>query len=380
MAVHSNRSNLALFLLFFVLGCINPIELEVRTDDRLLVVDGFITTEPGPHKIRLTRSSDYIGFSFQSGVNVAEENALVAIRSDQGEVFRMAHIGRGIYQTPTDFQPVIGQSYSLNIELMNGDQLVSAPQLITEAPAIENVLLRYNKLPSVDEFSFNSGVDVFVEYQDPAASRNFYLTTHTKGVYPFTSNWDLFFCGNNPFCCVPTFANPELERCFRYERDFPDTGVQVESVQDCRRSGGPQERQFNVYEDSQFNGNLITNKAVFIKDDGRRFEFSYRTQINLMSISPEAFAFFSAIQGQLSIDGDIFDPPPANVRGNMLNLTNPNQQVLGYFGAFDVSSETIYIERDLLEDFQSQFLWTTDCVNLDSSSVEKPLDWQGSSW
>ena len=292
----------------------------------------------------------------------------------------MLEIGSGIYQTPEDFRAVVGETYGLTIQLANGDMLTSTPQLVEPAPDIEKVLLRYKKFPSTDEFNFISGVEVFVEYQDPVESRNFYMTTHTKGVYPFTSNWDLFVCGNNPFCCIPSFNQPELERCFRYERDFPDLGVQVESVQDCRRSGGPQTRQFNLYEDSQSNGVLTTSKAVFVEDDGRRFEFSYRTQVNLMSISAEAFSYFSTLEGQLSIDGDIFDPPPANIVGNILNLSDPNQQILGFFGAFDLSSETVYIERDILEDFQAQFLWTTDCINLDSSTVERPVDWQGSSW
>ncbi len=366
--------------LLFIHSCTNPIELDVREDGRILVVDGYITTEPGPHNIRLTRSSDYVGFNFQSGVNVAEEDAIVIIRTSDGEVVRMLHIGSGIYQTPEGFRAIVGETYGLTIQLANGDMLTSTPQLVEPAPDIEKVLLRYKKLPSTDEFNFTSGVEVYVEYQDPVESRNFYMTTHTKGVYPFTSNWDLFVCGNNPFCCIPSFNQPELERCFRYERDFPDLGVQVESVQDCRRSGGPQTRQFNLYEDSQSNGVLTTSKAVFVEDDGRRFEFSYRTQVNLMSISAEAFSYFSTLEGQLSIDGDIFDPPPANIVGNILNLSDPNQQILGFFGAFDLSSETVYVERDILEDFQAQFLWTTDCINLDSSTVERPVDWQGSSW
>ena len=126
-------------------------------------------------------------------------------------------------------------------------------------------------------------------------------------------------------------------------------------------------------------GEKITTLATFVKDDGRRFEFSYRTKISLLTLTPEAFGFYDRLASQLSIEGDIFDPPPANILGNILSIDEPNS-ALGFFGAYYESSEEFYIENDILEFQQAKIKWSGNCTNLDSSSLVKPLTWTGSSW
>ena len=66
------------------------------------------------------------------------------------------------------------------------------------------------------------------------------------------------------------------------------------------------------------------------------------------SLTTEAYQFFKLLKDQASINGDIFDPPPATLRGNMINLTDPDENVIGYFRASDVAIDSMFLTRDML--------------------------------
>jgi surface polysaccharide O-acyltransferase-like enzyme len=97
--------------------------------------------------------------------------------------------------------------------------------------------------------------------------------------------------------------------------------------------------------------------------------------IHQLSISDEAHAFFSLLDKQISIDGDIFDPPPAFIRGNMINLDNQEENVIGYFFASDAAIDTIFIKRDELDELQITRQINDDCRVINAASTEKPDFW-----
>ena len=64
-------------------------------------------------------------------------------------------------------------------------------------------------------------------------------------------------------------------------------------------------------------------------------------EIRQIALSPDAYDYYVALFDQNALgSGDPFSIPPANVRGNVRNLTNPDQHALGYFEAAEVSVAT----------------------------------------
>lgn len=105
-------------------------------------------------------------------------------------------------------------------------------------------------------------------------------------------------------------------------------------------------------DDKNSNGTVNAVLAAFLPDNGIRFRTRYMVVIHQLSISREAHAFFDLLNKQLSIEGDIFDPPPATIRGNMINLDHGEENVIGYFYVSNVSIDTVFISPTLLEDYQ----------------------------
>lgn len=49
-----------IYILFlFSVSCIDPYSVEVEEGQQLLTIEGIVTTGPGPHEIKLTRSDTY---------------------------------------------------------------------------------------------------------------------------------------------------------------------------------------------------------------------------------------------------------------------------------------------------------------------------------
>ena len=366
------------FLVFVLLNsllfqCVDPIDLPVRDIQPELVIEGFITNEYGPHVIRLTRTSDFTTPFEVAGVIEREEGATVGLRDSDGLYTELRDIGRGYYATSESFRGVVGKSYTLSIETKIRESYISQPVTIPEGAEIDDVLLRYDRKPSLNEFDFTSGINAFVVFEDNAETQDFYLLNHSDGVYPWTAHPE-----DATNALSPCFPSNFSTNCFRYERDYYDAVEIPELIPCLRRSFAS--FGFRTIDDQAFDGKQATILASFIEDDGRRFEYSYRANINLYTIEDDAFAFYQRLDQQLEISGDIFDPPPSPVQGNMIDLDNPSVRPFGYFGAFYVSRKMVYMERDLLEDVQTKVRFAGDCTNMDSSAVFKPLDWEGSSW
>jgi hypothetical protein len=102
---------------------------------------------------------------------------------------------------------------------------------------------------------------------------------------------------------------------------------------------------------------------------------TYQVTIQQLSISKGAYQFFNLLRSQKSINGDIFDPPPATIRGNIINLDNPESNVIGYFYASDVKELSHFIERSELTGVGSTDQINDDCRVLRGASTLKPPDW-----
>ena len=123
-----------------------------------------------------------------------------------------------------------------------------------------------------------------------------------------------------------------------------------------------------AYSDANSNGQLTTLKVGFLQDNGLRFanttvreDRQYYLELEQYAFGKEAFLFNQLIQSQKDIDGDIFDPPPAVVRGNISSTSNPEEDVIGFFGAYSVSKKSTFIPRDLLTEIQR---WPNACGGL----------------
>lgn len=345
-----------LILIFFIaviVSCVDPLDIDIDHEVNVLIVEGFITTQVRTHKIRLTRSAQY--GSILEGFIRPVQRAKVIIRDSDGNNFQLTESSNqtGIYSTPNNFLAKVGKSYTLLINTPNGLQYTSLPELIIKASDDIELSAEFSQTPIADN-KLLTGMDVYATFQDRVEEQNFYMWKN-YGTYQTTT-----FPEN--FTMAVEVGGPQLP--------FPK-----DCCKTCYVNELSADKSVQLFSDNNVNGNLVTDQAAFIEDDGLRYGDKYLVRIEQHSLTREAFQFFNLLRQQLSINGDIFDPPPATIRGNMINLTNPDENVIGYFRASDVIVDSLFLTKDLLEVTSPLNFINDDCRRYKGGTTEKPSYW-----
>lgn len=273
-----------ILLVLFLASCIDPITLEQDGEVKVLVVEGGISTDFGPHTIKLTKSAQY-GDVFIGEIK-NELGAKLFIRDQFGNTVSLFENGRGVYTTPANYRGEVNRSYTLIIITKDGVEYQSYPELLSRVPEIDNVSVTYVDVPIKKEdlgSTFISGVEVYVDYKDPSEIANYYKW-ETGGTYSLKTHPELYTPPRSPSpvpkqCC---------ELCYTTEENIA----------------------ISISSDRFYNGNPFKSKVLFIEDDGVRFSEKYIIEIEQLSISKDAYEFYELLNNQLSIKGNIFDPPP----------------------------------------------------------------------
>lgn len=342
-------------LLLFTLSCIDPYTVDVPEGEQLLTVDGFITNEPGPHLIRLTRSDTY-GSVFQGLIRPVTE-AKVALRDSEGNVtFLTEEVERGSYFTPAGFRVQAGRTYILQIELQNGKTYSSLPEIANSVPQIDSLSYESVRFATADRLNDRVGAQIYAHFRDPSDQTNFYYWRTGQGDYVLV-------------------ANPELYTLPPTDPVNPRGPAPKDCCAICYRAEPSRIQRFAIAADENFNGLAQRVPVAFIEDDGLRLRRTYRAEILQLAVSREAHRFLRLVQQQTNLTGSVFDQPPANIRGNMISLSDPEEVVLGYFIVASVDRKALYIKNSDLTELATPKIIPDDCLTVPGATLAPPPYW-----
>ena len=294
--------HIALLSLFILLGsCVDPIDFEIDRNGFQLVVSGHIDTGDGPFYVQLQRTSE-LPFRYNPvpGARITLHDNL----GNQGQFF--SNVDDGIYlYNDLSMQIQAGRSYFIRIRLASGEVYESVPELLPFHRAVSDLTVEF------DQIEINTGSQSAVITQNiMRVSTSTILEDPTATYYIRYSPLQTFrFDGTDfpdPFSSIPPpcYVNRRIEP-ERLEL-FTSTGLNSLSI--------PQ--VFLGY--SEFDYAWITKNIVTVETH---------------SITREAHEYWRRIRILLNNSGSIFDTPPAAVGGNIFNVENPDEEVLGYFEA-----------------------------------------------
>ena len=356
------RSLLSLYLLlgYLLTGCVDPAELTIISTLDILVVDGTITDLPEPQLIRLNRSkADRISGRFGT---FPITGATVTVLVDSTRRVACHETEDGSYQLPGDFKGQIGHAYQLQFTLSDGTQYASTQQIMQSVPPISRVSARFSatSLPVAEQLSgyYRAGHDVFVDWQDPASQTNQYrwdwklwekqswCRSCKQGVYavdsilPRTYKDRTFYVSTTiPYedCFVPINYNSADQPPFHselYVYDYP-----------CRTQCWTilYSSSLNVFSDQFSNGgNQVKRPIAHIPYYDST---ACLVEIRQLSLTPSAYAYFNRFQNQTQNAGGLADTPPSAAVGNIQNVANAQERIVGYFTASAVSAVRYWIDR-----------------------------------
>jgi hypothetical protein len=301
--------------LVLLTGCVTPYDAEIPEIPAGIVVQGFITNEPGPYTVKLTRPTNYT----LKGLNFAVQNAVVYITDDQGKRENLVERkGTGDYLTQT-LRGQTGRTYQLHIEA-DGKKYQSKPEMVRPVSKMERVYHEsYRTVDPLTRKDVLGGWRVYIDTTDPVESGNYYRwsSVHYKQAQ---------FCGavrdrlGNPLyglsCCSP-------------------------SCWDIVRCTGP--NCINIANDALINGKKIAMQKVADVPVGCLDR--YYLEIEQQSLSRDGYLFWNTVKRMILNTGGVFDVTPSAIPGNITCLTNPDEEVFGFFGAVGVERVGYVVDR-----------------------------------
>lgn len=340
---------LILTLLGIGSACVDPEDISLRGGVDLIVVDATITDLAEPQRIQLNHAkADPVTGRFGS---LPLTKASVAVRVDSAQLVPCQETGPGTYQLPANFRGQVGHAYQLQFSLGDGTRYVSTQQVMPFGPPINKLTPRFNatSLPAgLYQFGFRAGYDLFISTPDPAQQRNYYRW-----------DWALY---EKQIWCRTCYQGIYVDSV---QRDYIQNGVYVSSrqaVEDCFPPAvRPNTDFWNDYRCRTPCWDILHNYSLSLFDDqltnGALLNGKNVAQVPLFTRQPallevrqgaltaDAYRYLQLFQQQTQNTGGLADTPPTALPGNVRNVTNPTQSVIGYFTASAVSSVRYWLDK-----------------------------------
>lgn len=333
-----------------IFGCVDVVDLNVNTDQRSVVIDGFVTDSLGDFTLKISESS-VIGIGNDNILDPIP-GAQVNLMDSDGVSYPYTEVEDGTYELKS-FKALRGIDYFIDIVLSDGRHYQSKPSALRSSSTIDEITYDVREESfrnNLGEFITENRIKVNIATDISDAEEPPFLRWRVEGQYQFLEG---FPGALNPrFCYIPVNLDLNTIRIL--------------------------------------NGNEIRDGILFEQEIADalydfRFAIQFCFHISQFSISEEEFTYWNNIKEVTDIDGGLFDPPPGTIIGNIINVDDPNDIPVGYFSVSSVFFKRAFVNRDdtdffirgKCEGFQRfvQF-GCMDCLEINSASLERPPYWE----
>lgn len=342
--------SLILFTLLLFTQCVDEITLDIDGAASKIAVDGLIADSLDTYSVRVHYSS-VIGVGND---NILEPvtGARVEVLDDAGNRFEFVEDKAGIYTK--EMEGEVGRSYHVEIVLADGTTIESMPELLQAAPSIGAVTTEVR-----DETSINTAGNAEVDQR-------------------------LILKMNTDLAGLPT--RPFLRWRAEGEYEFKEWYQMALNLKTCYIQNTVDLNNLRVFDTRTLAGTKIEEEPFINTTLNYRFAIQYCFHIKQYALPEREFLYWNAIKDITNIDGSLFDPPPGTVRGNLINKSNPDDIIVGYFSVNGVQSQRffanpqtlnqVYIEPKCRGRFgQSPTPDCLDCTLIQNSTILRPEYW-----
>ena len=295
-------------LLFCVNSCIEPFSPpEVNSDEKYLVIDGFLNAGGDTSKIELRRTQNTNDGSSMT----VETGAKISVEAESGTTYSFTEKGKGVYILPPAQVNTTGK-YRLRVKINGGKEYLSDYVPVTSTPPIDSIGTVYD-----------AGLDAMiikVNTHDPANATRFYKWKFEE-TYQYTSAYYSSLVVDSKKNSID-YRNDDIHLCWK----------------------------------SAFSTNISLGSTIKLSSDAIRdlpisvipistnkFYIKYSILVKQFGLTQDAFEYWTALAKTTQGTGSLFDPQPSQVTGNIKNTVNPKELVFGYFSVSRETSKRIFI-------------------------------------
>lgn len=338
-------------------SCIDKVDFDAAEADSQLVVDGFISSAPGPYTVKLSRTRKVLDFSPLKTVSASR----VAIYDNLGNFEELQEVYLGTYQTsPFGIRGVVGREYTLRVETRDGNVYESTPEKINPPGSIDDIYTSFEKYQSeigLEEYRYRIFVNSSV---DPSGGKNFR--------WKFTGTYQVE-------------TNPEL-RVVRVDGNFVSSPPACANPCSCCICWVDLSKSLPQLSDSIVNKNdQIKNVEVgSVPIDAWTFLEKVQIKVEQFSLTPNAHTYWKNVTDQKLGSTSLFQPSLGKIASNIKVKVGAGE-VNGLFSAFSSTEKIIFLSRsDLPENVRASLgappVIGESCLDAFPNSTNvKPATW-----
>jgi len=314
-----------LFLMVIVspfYSCIDEFSVEVDDYENLLVVDGIITNRSEPVEVNLSLSSQSNNPEY-----IPYPGCEVSIFDNSGDVIELIETTEGTYVSVESDFGVTGMSYKIKIIIPSGKHYESEFEVLKPATEIDSVYaVVESKLAPNINYELN-GYQFYINTKN-AQDENTYYLWRLEQTYKFNSDFMIY-----------KYYNGEMHL-------FEPT----DSLYTCWKTD--KINDIFVYGTAGLtNPNLIQYPLNYVSTEERELSIRYSLLIHQYTIGEKAYNFWNDVYTQNSGEATLYTQQLYQIRGNVKNISDELEPVLGYFNVAGVDSRRIFVNRPTGVDF-----------------------------
>lgn len=321
-------------------GCQEEYHAQLDATDRVMVVDGLITNQNGPHKVTLTLAGRFQ----QSEMANPVTGARITITASNGDQIELQEALAGTYLTPTHFYAQQGLSYTLHIETRDGDLYHSEPQIMQEPVVVDSIFAQFGTEIFYNQSSVSNRI-----FQSKVEGAHAFVQTSTGSQEPAFYRFEsaIYLQHSIPISDVV------VDNCWIKKPINDFLGTDLSSY--AGLNGIRQKMGF-----APFFPNDIKYLGIA---DTLLFDFT-RVFINkIFTLNDAAYAYHKAKNDQLNNQGRFFDPIAAQPPANIVCSSDPEKLVLGIFEVSPMITLTYRIRSNYISrQFEVEMISTLDHV------------------
>lgn len=303
-----------------MVGCLEPFDPKIPDSETgFLVIDGIITDQPGPYTVSISNSSGLDGES-EPVTGITD----ILIEAGSGISENLTESSDGIYQTGS-LLGVVGESYRLRFT-HEGQQYQSSMETILPSPIIDSIYFQEETRGTTSLSVDLEGLEFFINAHGENNKVQYfrYEWEETwKFAAPVAIQFD--YIGNDS---IELKSEPPIDICWKHRNS---TGINIATTEDLTES-------------------ILSGHSLGFMSGEQRFTIRYSLLTRQFAIQEKEYTFWKSLKESNEELGSLFDRQPGKVFGNIGNIDNPGETVLGYFSASGLREERLYIDDTEVSD------------------------------
>jgi hypothetical protein len=319
-----------LFILLLSAGsCVTPVTPKLNPNDSkpLLVVEGQITDQEGPFRVKLAKTVQVSDTANAKTVL----NADVRIFDDQGHSYQLSGNGNGTYETADkNLKGIPGNTYTLIVTTPDdGYQYTSMPVLMREPPAIDSVYfeeVKHTRITQGVPYE-DTWLNILVDTHDASGKTKYWRWENLE-------TWEVNLTADP----VKVYTTPGEYKNFWWGRVTP-----IDDKKLCWAT----RPAASIVVASTVNNSVDELKGFIVQSIGpgeAKLHIRYSILVKQYALDEDLYNYWKLLKDVNENSGGMYNKIPGPVFGN-ITCCDGTGKVLGFFSASSLKEKRIFINR-----------------------------------